>query len=101
MGSGILHENLQFQPEGEPYKFVGIFSRNRPEWTILDIACLLHGITTIPLYDTLGDENISYVFNHTNLTTVFVNDVSVRALMKTKDLGNVKNIICFDPYTEE
>jgi long-subunit acyl-CoA synthetase (AMP-forming) len=56
-------------------------------------------MTTIPLYDTLGDENISYVFNHTQMTTVFVNDLSLKALMKTKDMSTIKNIICFDPFT--
>lgn len=56
-------------------------------------------MTTIPLYDTLGDENISYVFNHTKMTTVFVNDLSLKALMKTKDMSTIKNIICFDPFT--
>lgn len=80
-------------------KFVGIFSRNRPEWTIVDLASVLFGYTTIPIYDTLGDENISYVFNHTNMTTVFVNNISVRALMKTHDMGNIKNIISFDPFS--
>lgn len=101
VASGIIHEQLFSQPEGESLKFVGLFSRNRPEWTIVDIACLLYGLTTVPIYDTLGDENISYVFNHTNLTTVFVNDVSVRALMKTHDMGNVKTIVCFDDFTSE
>ena len=80
-------------------KFVGIFSRNRPEWTIVDLASVLFGYTTIPIYDTLGDENISYVFNHTNMSTVFVNNISVRALMKTHDMGNIKNIISFDPFS--
>ena len=101
VASGIIHEKLFHQPEGESLKFIGLFARNRPEWSIVDIACALYGFTTIPIYDTLGDENISYVFNHTNLTTVFVNDISVRALMKTHDLGNVKNIICFDDYSQE
>lgn len=55
VGSGIIHENLAHQPEGENLKFVGIFSRNRPEWTTVDFACLLYKMTTIPLYDTLGD----------------------------------------------
>ena len=58
-------------------------------------------MVTIPIYDTLGDENISYVFNHTNLTTVFVNDLGVRALMKTHDMGSVKNIISFDEFEPE
>ncbi len=56
-------------------------------------------MTTIPLYDTLGDENISYVFNHTKMTTVFVNDLSLKALMKTKDMSTIKSIICFDAFT--
>lgn len=29
LGSGIIHENLAFQPEGEDLRFVGLFSRNR------------------------------------------------------------------------
>lgn len=35
------------------------------------------------------------------MTTVFVNDVSLRALMKCKDLVKIKNIICFDKFKEE
>ena len=81
-------------------KMLGLFSKNRMEWGLTDYACLLFGITTIPLYDTLGDENITYVFDHTQLETVFVNDGSLRSLMKCKDLVKVKNIVCFDPYTE-
>ena len=100
LASGIIHEKLFSQPEGERLKFVGLFSRNRPEWSIVDLACLLYGMTTVPIYDTLGDENISYVFNHTNLTTVFVNDISVRALMKTHDMGKVTTIVSFDNFTE-
>lgn len=55
VGSGIIHENLFFKPEGEDLKFVGLFSRNRPEWTILDVACAIYRMVTVPLYDTLGD----------------------------------------------
>ncbi len=58
-------------------------------------------MVTVPIYDTLGDENISYVFNHTNLTTVFVNDLGVKALMKTHDMGLVKNIVSFDEFSSE
>lgn len=58
-------------------------------------------MVTIPIYDTLGDENISYVFNHTKLTTVFVNDLGVKALMKTSDMGEIKNIVCFDEFSPE
>jgi len=55
VGSGIIGEKLFNVPEGEKMKLIGLFSKNRVEWGITDIACLLFNITTIPLYDTLGD----------------------------------------------
>lgn len=33
------------------------------------------------------------------METLFVNDVSLKALTKTKDLAHVKTIISFDPFT--
>jgi long-chain acyl-CoA synthetase len=46
-------------------KMFGIFSKNRVEWLLTDIGSCLFGLTSIPIYDTLGDENITYVFKHT------------------------------------
>lgn len=44
---------------------IGIFSKNREEWLLLDIANTLYGNTMIPLYDTLGLESIPYILEHT------------------------------------
>ena len=82
IGSAMIAERLFSVPEGERLKLFGIFSKNRAEWTITDIAANLFGLTTIPIYDTLGDENITYVFNHTQITTVFVNDGALKSLTK-------------------
>jgi long-chain acyl-CoA synthetase len=62
IGSSIINEKLYNQNEGETMKTYAIFSKNRLEWTVLDTAACLYGFTTIPIYDTLGDENITYVF---------------------------------------
>ena len=97
----MMNQKLYSTPEGEKLKLVGIFSKNRIEWGITDWACLLYSCTTIPLYDTLGDENITYVLEHTQLTTIFVNDGSLKSLMKCNNLVAVKNIVCFDQFTEE
>lgn len=80
---------------------IGIFSKNRLEWTITDIAANLFNLTTIPIYDTLGDENITYVFNHTQLTTCFVNEGALKSLMKCKDLVKINTLVCYDKFTEE
>lgn len=80
---------------------VGIFSKNRKEWTIVDIACVLFRMTTVPLYDTLGEEGISHILKSSNITSLFVNDSSLKVLMKSKFYGDLKNIISFDKFTEE
>jgi long-chain acyl-CoA synthetase len=79
----------------------GIFAKNRIEWTLTDIAACLYGFTTIPIYDTLGDENITYVFKHTKLTTCFVTEIALKSLVKCKDLVDVKTLVCYDNFTED
>jgi long-chain acyl-CoA synthetase len=44
-------------------RFIGIFSKNREEWAITDFACMISGITSVPLYDTLGQEAIEYILD--------------------------------------
>ena len=56
VASGIINLGLASEPEEEHgFRFMGIFSRNRAEWTVSDVACALYGFVTIPIYDTLGD----------------------------------------------
>jgi long-chain acyl-CoA synthetase len=50
----------------------------------------------IPLYDTLGPDSISYVINHSSISTCCCCNVSLKTLLKTQDLGKLANIICFD-----
>ena len=93
--------NLGLVPEISEYKdyklkMVGIFSKNREEWALLDMANMLYGNTMIPLYDTLGPQSIPFVLNQTNITTCFCSEPSVKTLMLTADLGKVKNIILLD-----
>ena len=78
--------------------FIGIYAKNRREWTITDMACYLFGFTTIPFYDTLGIENLTYCLNHTKLTTCFCSPETAEVLSKLEDSGNLKNIVLFaDP----
>jgi long-subunit acyl-CoA synthetase (AMP-forming) len=56
----------------------------------------LFKLTTIPIYDTLGDENITYVFKHCSLKCCFVDDGGLKALKKTHDLDQLKYIVSFD-----
>uniref|UniRef100_A0A673IXF7 Long-chain-fatty-acid--CoA ligase n=1 Tax=Sinocyclocheilus rhinocerous TaxID=307959 RepID=A0A673IXF7_9TELE len=59
LGSAFLHKG--HSKDGDPY--IGIFSQNRPEWTISELACYTYSLISVPLYDTLGTEAISYILD--------------------------------------
>lgn len=40
---------------------VGICSVNREEWLVTDLACNLLDITSVPLYETLGEEILEII----------------------------------------
>lgn len=42
-------------------RFAGIYSVNSVNYLLADFACLLMGISIVPIYDTLGDQAISYI----------------------------------------
>jgi len=42
-------------------RLVGVFSKNRAEWVILDWANSIYGGTMVPFYDTLGIESIPFI----------------------------------------
>jgi long-chain acyl-CoA synthetase len=65
LGKSLLLHKLWFEEPIKQMKLIGIFSKNRYEWFIYDIACALFGFVTVPLYDTLGIENLSYCLKQT------------------------------------
>ncbi|MES2524323.1 MAG: long-chain fatty acid--CoA ligase [Gemmatimonadota bacterium] len=67
---------------------VAILSENRPEWAIADYACVLSGITDVPIYPTLPAEQMPYILNDSGAKVLFVSTseqarkvASVRATM--------------------
>lgn len=47
--------------EGQKWKFMGIYAKNREEWTLSDMACMCQSGTTIAFYDTLGAAAVEFV----------------------------------------
>jgi long-chain acyl-CoA synthetase len=48
----------------------GLWSQNRPEWQLSDIACMSQSLYSVSIYDTLGPDTAVYIINHAELTTV-------------------------------
>ena len=46
---------------GRNIQTIGLCSINRSEWIVTDLACNLLNITSVALYETLGDEILSII----------------------------------------
>ena len=80
-------------------QFIGVYAPNIHNWYVLDIACLLFGITIAPLYDTLGGDTVKIVLEEVNNTTLCLSESHVKTICELKMAGslpNLKNIILMD-----
>jgi long-chain acyl-CoA synthetase len=88
------------QYEGAQLRLVGLYAKNREEWLITDIACWMVSATNVPLYDTLGDESLAWVFEQTEMSTVFLGAAGIGKLLamyKNKTIKSLKHLVSFDP----
>jgi long-chain acyl-CoA synthetase len=77
---------------------LGICSVNREEWLVTDLASNLIDVTTVPLYETLGDDMLEIILNQTEITTLFGSDVCLKNILKlvTGKKTNLKQVVTFD-----
>ncbi|XP_059202027.1 long-chain-fatty-acid--CoA ligase 1-like isoform X2 [Centropristis striata] len=66
LGSAFLHKG--HSKTTDPH--IGIFSQNRPEWTVTELACYTYSLVSVPLYDTLGTEAIGYIIDRAAISTI-------------------------------
>ena len=89
---------------GDTFKFLGIYSRNREEWMISDIASHMNSVSIVTLYDTLGDNTIEFILSETNLETIAMETVNLFKITKLAEenkVSNLKNLILFDDDIKE
>ena len=77
---------------------VGIFSPNRPEWSIADFAILSVGAVSVPIYATNTAKQAQYVVADAGLSVVFVGDqVHYDKLVASSLVGALlTHIVVFD-----
>jgi long-chain acyl-CoA synthetase len=56
----------------EPGDAVAIFSPNRPEWHVVDIAAMSARAWTVPVYLNNAPAQVAYVIGHSGSTVIFV-----------------------------
>lgn len=53
---------------------VGLISANRPEWNLVDYACQYIGAVSVPIYPTLTNDDIAYIFQDAGVKLVFASN---------------------------
>lgn len=83
---------------------MGIYAKNREEWVVSDLACIFNDITSVPLYDTLGEGEIQYIINQTKIKTLCCTSDKIKVLSKLKKnnkVDSLETLIVFDEWNKE
>ena len=63
---------------------VGIWSENRPEWNISDLASLAIGAVDVPIYATQTPAQVQYILTNSGARGVFVSSAFLDEALKRK-----------------
>src|SRR5581483_8851607 len=76
---------------------VAILSENRPEWPIADMASLLLGAVTVPLYTTLTAEQSAFVLKDSGCRAIFLSsDPQLHKILSILPQTQLEKIIVMD-----
>ncbi|ETV75174.1 hypothetical protein, variant 2 [Aphanomyces astaci] len=76
---------------------VGLFSKNRAEWILTEIACNRMSYVVVPLYDTLGPKAIPFILNHTNMRVLVCSGDLVATVLQAKgDCPSLEFVVSMD-----
>ena len=76
---------------------VAILSENRPEWSMADMACLLLGVVTVPIYTTLTPEQTAFVLRDSGCRAIFVSsDAQLHKVLSVLSQTPIEQIFVMD-----
>jgi long-chain acyl-CoA synthetase len=77
---------------------VAILSENRPEWPVADMATLLLGAVTVPLYTTLTADQTAVLLNDSGCRVLFLSsDQQLRKILLILPQTQIEKIVVLDP----
>ncbi len=82
----------------EPGQSVGIMSRTRYEWTLLDFAIWAAGAVPVPLYETSSAEQVHWIISDADVRLLVVEtDVHAAVVAEVRDrLPNLADVLVLD-----
>ena len=86
-----------FFPDESELNLLGIISKNREEWVIVELACLFQNVTTVCLADSLNLESFVYICKHCWLKVLFCSKPQLDLILMSPDLfPSLKVVVVFD-----
>jgi long-chain acyl-CoA synthetase len=80
---------------------VAILSENRPEWMIVDFACVTSGLVDVPIYATLTAEQTLYVLQNSGARVACVSTLEqLRKVQSVQAHTHVEKIVVMDDLAE-
>lgn len=86
------------------WRFIGVMTKNRVEFALLEQAANCFGITIVPVYDTLGADILSYICAQTKMKTLCCSPELLQSVLKSVKPGSahsLKTVVLFGEPTME
>ncbi len=81
----------------KPGDRIALLSENRPEWSMSDMACLLLGAVTVPLYTTLTAEQTAFVLKDSGARVIFLSSAQqLQKILSILSQTQIEKIIVMD-----
>ena len=77
---------------------IGIVSKNRPEWIMLDLAVQRTGAVLAPIYPTISVNELEFILNDAQVKVIFVNDEELfhKVLSIKERVPSLREIFTFE-----
>ncbi len=77
---------------------IGIISNNRPEWNFADFAIQQSGCVSVPIYPTISENDLNFIFGDAKIKYVFVSSADLYNKVKVvaANSSTVKGVYTFN-----
>ncbi len=80
---------------------LAIWSENRPEWNVADLAVLALGAADVPIYTTQSRHHVEYILKNSETRAIFVSSTFLaEAVALREGVPSLKYVISFDEIAE-
>lgn len=76
---------------------IALMAANAPEWNFVDYGSQQVGMPNVPIYPTIGNDDLCYILNHCAARIIFISDKSVYQKIQAvrSRLNNLEMIVSF------